>query len=389
MNSGKTVFAQILEHVPRYQFDKSVKRYRGHYRHHRFSCYDQYLCLAFAQLTYRESLRDIETCLNSQHEKLYHIGFRGAISRSTLADANERRDYRIFQDFGYHLIKIAQRLYQGEELAINLKEALYALDSTTIDLCLALFPWATFRKTKSAIKIHTLLNLRGAIPTFISLTPASVHDVQILDMLPLQRESVLTMDRGYVDFQRLYLIHTFPAFFVIRAKDNLRYRRLSSQPVVKVGGLRSDQRIVLKNKKSHEAYPEVLRRVSFVDLERKMRLVFLTNLFTVPAQTVADIYKQRWQVELFFKWIKQHLRIKNFYGTSPNAVKTQIWVAISVYLLIAILKKRLQLPVSLHTLLQIIEINLFEKKSIIQLVRESTKQFPDQPQPNHLNLCDS
>ena len=252
-----------------------------------------------------------------------------------------------------------------------------------------MFPWATFRKTKSAIKIHTLLNLRGAIPTFISLTPASVHDVQILDILPLQKESVLTMDRGYVDFQRLYLMHSFPAFFVIRAKDNLKFQRLSSQPVDKTGGLRSDQRIVLKNKKSREAYPEAMRRISFIDLERKKRLVFLTNLFTVPAQTVADIYKKRWQVELFFKWIKQHLRIKTFYGTSPNAVKTQIWVAISVYLLVAILKKRFQLPVSLHTFLQIIEVNMFEKKSIIQIVKESAKQFPDQHQSNQLNLFDS
>ena len=389
MNSGKTVFAQILEHVPRYEFDKAVQRYRGHYRLHRFSCYDQFLCLAFAQLTYRESLRDIETCLNSQHDKLYHIGFRGAVSRSTLADANERRDYRIFQDFGYHLIQLAQRLYQSEELAIQLEEALYALDSTTIDLCLALFPWATFRKTKAAIKIHTLLNLRGAIPTFINLTPATVHDVQVLDILPLPKEAILTMDRGYIDFRRLYVIHLLPAFFVIRAKDNLKYHRLSSQAVDKTGGLRSDQRIVLKIKKSCKAYPEALRRVSFVDLERKKRLIFLTNLFTVSAQTVADIYKQRWQVELFFKWIKQHLRIKNFYGTSPNAVKTQIWVAISVYLLVAILKKRLQLPGSLHTLLQIIEINFFEKKPIIQLVNESLKQFPEPLPSNQLNLFDS
>ena len=274
MNSGKTVFAQIVEHVPRYEFDKSVNRYQGHYRHHRYSCYDQFLCLAFAQLTHRESLRDIETCLNSHHEKLYHIGFRSSISRSTLADANERRDYRIFQDFGYHLIQIAQRLYQGEELAINLKETLYALDSTTIDLCLSMFPWATFRKTKSAIKIHTLLNLRGAIPTFISLTPASVHDVQILDILPLQKKSILTMDRGYVDFQRLYLIHSFPAFFVLRAKDNLKFQRLSSEPVDKTGGLRSDQRIVLKNKKSRQAYPEAMRRISFIsDFRRALTVI--------------------------------------------------------------------------------------------------------------------
>ena len=371
MNSGKTVFAQILEHVPRYEFDKSVKRYRGQYRHRRFSCYDQFLCLAFAQLTYRESLRDIETCLNSHHEKLYHIGFRSPVSRSTLADANERRDYRIFQDFGYHLIQIALRLYQGEELAIDLKEALYALDSTTIDLCLSLFPWATFRKTKSAIKIHTLLNLRGAIPTFISLTPASVHDVQILDVLPLQKKSVLAMDRGYVDFQRLYRIHSFPAFFVTRAKDNLRYRRLSSQPLDKTNGLRSDQRIVLKNKKSREAYPEAIRRVSFIDLERKKRLVFLTNLFTLSAQTVADIYKQRWQVELFFKWIKQHLRIKAFYGTSENAVKTQIWIAVSIYALVAIVKKRLRLDQSLYTILQILSLTLFERIPLYQAVTNS------------------
>ena len=389
MNAGKTVFAQILEHLPRYEFDKFVEKYEGDHRVRRFPCYDQFLCLAYAQLTYRESLRDIETCLNSHHEKLYHIGFRGQISRSTMARAGEKRDYQIYQDFAYHLISITRKLYQNEDLAIDLDYSLYAFDSTTIDLCLSLFPWAHFRKTKAAIKMHTLLDLRGSIPTFISLTTGKVHDVNVLDILPLEKDSVIAIDRGYIDFSRLYALNLFPAFFVIRAKSNFRCRRLNSQKVDKTLGLRSDQRIVLTTKKSRAAYPETLRRVSYVDLDTNKRFVYLTNIFTVSAITVADIYKQRWQVELFFRWIKQHLRIKTFYGTSPNAVKTQIWIAISIYLLVAILKKRLDLPGSLHTILQILEVNIFEKKPIIQIVKDAYKQEPEPSLCNQLNLFNS
>ena len=389
MNAGKTVFAQILEYLPRYEFDKFVEKYEGDHRVRRFPCYDQFLCLAYAQLTYRESLRDIETCLNSHHEKLYHIGFRGQISRSTMARAGEKRDCQIYQDFAYHLISITRKLYQNEDLAIDLDYSLYAFDSTTIDLCLSLFPWALFRKTKAAIKMHTLLDLRGSIPTFISLTTGKVHDVNVLDILPLEKDSVIAIDRGYIDFSRLYALNLFPAFFVIRAKSNFRCRRLNSQKVDKTLGLRSDQRIVLTTKKSRAAYPETLRRVSYVDLDTKKRFVYLTNIFTVSAITVADIYKQRWQVELFFRWIKQHLRIKTFYGTSPNAVKTQIWIAISIYLLVAILKKRLDLPGSLHTILQILEVNIFEKKPIIQIVKDAYKQEPEPSLCNQLNLFNS
>ena len=389
MNAGKTVFAQILEHLPRYEFDKFVKEYNGNHRIRSFPCYDQFLCLAYAQLTYRESLRDIETCLNSHHEKLYHIGFRGQISRSTMARAGEKRDCQIYQNFAYHLISIARKLYQNEELAIDLAYSLYAFDSTTIDLCLSLFPWAHFRKTKAALKMHTLLDLRGSIPTFISLTTGKVHDVNVLDILPLEKDAVITIDRGYTDFSRLYALNLFPAFFVIRAKSNFRCHRLNSQKVDKTLGLRSDQRIVLSTKKSRAAYPDTLRRVSYVDLDTKKRFVYLTNIFTVSAITVADIYKQRWQVELFFRWIKQHLRIKTFYGTSPNAVKTQIWIAISIYLLVAILKKRLDLPGSLHTILQILEVNIFEKKPIIQIVKDAYKQEPEPILCNQLNLFNS
>ena len=389
MNIGKTVFAQVLEHLPLYEFKKYVKKYKGNCRVRKFSCYDQFLCLAFAQITYRESLRDIETCLNSHHEKLYHIGFRGKISKSTLADANETRDYRIYLDFAYHLISIAKKLYQNEEMAIDLDYSLYAFDSTTIDLCLSLFPWAQFRKTKAAIKMHTFLDLRGSIPTFISLTTGKVHDVNVLDILPLEKDAVIAMDRGYVDYSRLYAMNLFPAFFVIRAKSNLRFRRLCSREVDKTLGLRSDQTIVLTGKKSRNAYPEALRRVSYMDLEKNKRYVYLTNIFTVSAKTVADIYKQRWQVELFFRWIKQHLRIKTFYGTSPNAVKTQIWIAISTYLLVAIMKKRLDLPGSLHTILQILEVNIFNKRSFIQIVKDAHKQESEPAPCNQLNLFNS
>jgi transposase len=389
MNVGKTVFAQILEQLPRYEFNKLVKKYNGNHRIRKFPCYDQFLCLAFAQLTYRESLRDIATCLNSHHKKLYHIGFRGQVSKSTMADANEIRDYRIYQDFAYHLISLARNLYQNEELAVDLDYSLYAFDSTTIDLCLSLFPWAHFRKTKAAIKMHTLLDLRGSIPTFISLTPGNVHDVQVLDSIPLEKDSVIAMDRGYIDFARLYTVNRFPAFFVIRAKSNLRFTRLFSQEVDKTLGLRADQRIILKGKKSRDAYPDTLRRVSYVDRDTSKHFVFLTNIFTVPAKTIADIYKQRWQVELFFRWIKQHLRIKTFYGTSPNAVKIQVWTAVSIYLLVAIMKKKLQLPGSLHTILQILEVNIFEKRSIIQIVKDAYKQEQQPAVCNQLSLFNS
>ena len=389
MNAGKTVFAQLLAHLPRHEFRRTVARHRGNYRVRSFSCWDQFIAMAFAQLSGRESLRDIEACLSSHREKLYHVGMRGKISRSTLAEANERRDFRIYEKVGYSLIRTARKLYQTEELAVELDRSLYALDSTTIDLCLSLFPWATFRKTKAAVKMHTLLDLRGSIPTFVGLTSGAVHDVNFLDVVPLEEESVVTMDRGYLDFERLYAVHRLPAFFVIRAKRNLRFRRLSSSPVDKTCGVRVDQIIALMGTRSRKDYPESLRRVAFYDMKNHRRLVFLTNLFTVSPKTVADIYKQRWQVELFFKWIKGHLRIKSFYGTSANAVKIQIWVAIIVYLLVAIAKKRLKLQPSLHTLLQIVEVNLFEKVDIIQLVTKALRQEIMTETANQLNLFGS
>lgn len=389
MNTGKTVFTQLMEHFSPYEFDKCVACYRGNHRVHRFSCLDQFLCMAFAQLTGRESLRDIETCLNSHREKLYHMGFRSAVSRSTLADANERRDFLIFQDFAHGLIAIARKLYQEDRFALELKHTVYALDSTTIDLCLSLFPWAHFRKTKAAVKIHTLLDLRGSIPTFICVTTGKVHDVNLLDVVPLESDSIVTMDRAYVDYQRLYTVHRIPAYFVVRGKRNLRYRRISSRPVDKSSGVRADQTIALTVKKSRKAYPETLRRVSYFDAETNKRFVFLTNHFGIPAKTVADIYHQRWLVELFFRWIKQHLRIKAFYGTSPNAVKTQIWIAISIYLLVAIVKKQLGLPASLHTILQILETNIFEKRPIFQIVGEALKQETDSHSSKQLNLFES
>ena len=389
MNTGKTIFAQLLAHLPRHEFRRAVARHRGNYRVRSFSCWDQFIAMAFAQLSGRESLRDIEACLSSHREKLYHVGMRGKISRSTLAEANERRDFRIYEKVGYSLIRTARKLYQAEELAVELDRSLYALDSTTIDLCLSLFPWATFRKTKAAVKMHTLLDLRGSIPTFVGLTSGAVHDVNFLDVVPLEEESVVTMDRGYLDFERLYAVHRLPAFFVIRAKRNLRFRRLSSSPVDKTCGVRVDQIIALMGTRSRKDYPESLRRVAFYDMKNHRRLVFLTNLFTVSPKTVADIYKQRWQVELFFKWIKGHLRIKSFYGTSANAVKIQVWVAIIVYLLVAIAKKRLKLQPSLHTLLQIVEVNLFEKIDIIQLVIKALRQEIMAETANQLNLFGS
>ena len=386
MNTGQTVFRQLLQYLPRHEFNVCARRYRGEYWVKSFTSFDQFLCLGYAQMSGREGLRDIETCLNSHREKLYHIGFRGAVSRTTLADANERRDWRIFQDFGQVLIGIAQELYKGDPLAIELKQPLFAFDSTTIDLCLTLFPWAEFRKTKAAVKMHTLIDLRGSIPTFVAITTGKVSDVKMLDKMPVQEDAIYTMDRGYVDYARLYSVHKQGAFFVIRAKDNLKFKRLYSSPKDKEAGIRADQVITLVTKKSKKGYPERLRRVSYVDKERNKRLVFLTNNFEIPAKTVADVYKQRWQVELFFKWIKQHLRFKSFYGTSENAVKSQIWVGLCMYLLVAIAKKRLGIPCSLYTFLQILEVNLFEKKPISSLVAEALKQKTNTPYDNQLNL---
>jgi hypothetical protein len=386
MNAGQTVFRQLLQFLPRHEFNLCVRRYRGEYRARSFSAFDQFLCLAYAQLSGRESLRDIETCLNSHREKLYHVGFRGAVARSTLADANERRDWRIFQDFGQVLIGMAQQMYRDEPLAIELQQPLYAFDSTTIDLCLSLFPWAEFRTTKAAVKMHTLIDLRGIIPTFVAVTTGKVHDVKMLDEMPVTEDAIYTMDRGYVDFARLYAIHRQGAFFVVRAKDNLRCQRLYSSPKDKEAGVRADQVIALITQKSKKGYPEKLRRVSYVDKERNTRLVFLTNNFEIVATTVAAIYKQRWQVELFFKWIKQHLRIKAFYGTSINAVKSQIWVALCMYLLVAIAKRQLGIQCTLYTFLQILEVNLFEKKPISSLVSEALKRIRDPQEFNQLNL---
>ena len=386
MQSGKTVFKQLLQFLPRYEFNLCVSRYQGEHRVKKFSTYDQFLCLGYAQMAGRESLRDIETCLNSHQEKLYHIGFRGDVSRTTLADANERRDWRIFQDFGHVLIRMAQKEYQSDSIAVELTQPLYAFDSTTIDLCLSMFPWADFRKTKAAVKMHTLIDLRGPIPTWVAITTGKVHDVKMLDHLPVEKDAFYAMDRGYVDFARLYAFHQQGAFFVVRAKDNLKCKRLYSNPKDKETGVRADQIITLVTQKSKKGYPERLRRVSFVDKERNKRLVFLTNNFEIPAETVAAVYKQRWQVELFFKWIKQHLRIKSFIGTSVNAVKSQIWVALCIYLLVAITKKKLGIQCSLYTFLQILEVNLFEKKPISSLVAEALKRNSDPVTSNQLYL---
>jgi len=366
MFSGRTVFSQLLDFLPRHEFDKCVRRYRGNHRARKFSCYDQFLCLAFAQLTYRESLRDIETCLRAMQSKLYHAGIRGRISRSTLADANETRSWRIYADFAEVLIGIARQLYANDNFALELDQTVYALDASTIDLCLSLFPWAKFRKHKAAIKLHTLLDLRGSIPTLVIITPGRVHDVNILDQLCFEPSAIYIMDRGYVDFARLYRIHRSSAFFVTRAKKNFDYRRLYSNAVDRSSGLQCDHTISLHGFYARRDYPETLRRIRYLDPETNKRLVFLTNNFNLPALTITKLYRCRWQVELFFKWIKQHLRIKAFYGTSENAVKTQIWIAISVYVLVAIVKRRLKLERSLYTILQILSVTLFEKSPILQ-----------------------
>jgi len=388
MNTGRTVFSQIMDFLPLRDLRKCIKRYRGNYKVQKFSCMDQFLCMAFAQLTYCESLRDIEACLRAMQSKLYHMGIRSRVSKSTLADANENRDWRIYADFAQVLIHIARGLYAKEEFGIELDQTVYALDSTTIDLCLSLFPWAKFRKHKAGIKLHTLLDLRGNIPTFIRITEALIHDVNILDDIIPEAGAFYIMDRGYVDFARLYIFHQCLAFFVTRAKGNFQFRRLYSHPIDKSTGLRCDQTIVLTGFYSSKDYPERLRRIRYVDKETEQNLVFITNCFTLPAITIAQLYRCRWQVELFFKWIKQHLRIKAFFGTTENAVKTQIWIAISVYVLVAIIRKQLNLDLNLYTILQILSVTLFEKVSILQVLMEAGYKTDNTDFCNQLMLFD-
>ena len=370
MSKGQTVFSQIMDFLPVYEFRKCVKRYNGDYRVKNFTCWNQFLSLAFAQLTYRESLRDIESCLNSMSRRLYHMGFRGKISKSTLADANEKRPWQIYADFAQVMINRARILYQDDPLAVELEETIYALDSTVIDLCLSLFPWAHFRKAKGAVKMHTLLDLRGNIPTFIAITEGKVHDVNILDVLEPEQGAFYIMDRGYIDFARLFSFTEKGASFVIRAKDNLRFRRLYSRKVDKQCGLRCDQTIVLTGLHSKDDYPQQLRRIRYYDAINGKYMTFLTNNFNVEAFTITELYKSRWQIELFFKWIKQHLRIKVFYGTSMNAVKTQIWVAITVYVLVAIIKRKLKVDASLYTILQIFSVTAFEQIPIEHILKD-------------------
>jgi hypothetical protein len=367
MNQGKIVFSQLMDFLPWYTFTCAVRRYRGDYRVRSFSCRDQLLCMMFGQLSFRDSLRDIVICLQSQQHKLYHMGIRGPVKRSTLADANEKRDWRIYAELAMTLIAEARPLYQEDEFHIQLDQMIYALDSTTIDLALSLFPWATFRKTKAAIKLHTLLDLRGSLPVFLNMTEGNVHDVTILDTLPIEPGAIYVMDRGYIDFDRLYRIHCQKATFVIRAKSNLQFRRQYSHSIDKTTGLRCDQTIRLTGFYVAKDYPDSLRRVKYYDHAARRWFVFLSNNFDLDALAIAQLYKQRWQIELFFKWIKQHLKIKRFYGTSKNAVKTQIWIAICAYVLVAIVKKRLQLDISLYNMLQILSVNPFEKIPLYQL----------------------
>jgi len=384
VNQGKTVFSQIMDFLPMAKFRRCVERYNGNYRVRSFTCFDQFLCMAFAQLTYRESLRDIECCLRSLKEKLYHMGIRGKISRSTLADANENRDWRIYCDFAQILIDQARQLYANDDFGLQLQETVYALDATIVDLCLSVFPWARFRKTKGGIKLHTLLDLKGSIPSFIAITEAGIHEINILDDLIPEAGAIYIMDRGYLDFDRLYVLHQCAAYFVVRAKVNTQLNRLYSMPVDKSCGLRCDQIVVPTGFYPRKNYPEKLRRIVFVDTDKDNRLNLLTNQMTLPALTIAQLYRCRWQVELFFKWIKQHLRIKAFYGTSENAVKTQIWIAISVYVLVAIIKKQMKLDLSLYTILQIFSITLFEKTPILQVLTET--DYKNKITSSHIQL---
>jgi Transposase DDE domain/Domain of unknown function (DUF4372) len=388
MPVGRTVFAQVMEHFPAYEFQKCVTRYDGDFRKRRFSCLDQFLCLGFAQLTYRESLRDIEACLRSVQGKLYHMDFRGRISRSTLADANESIDWRIYADFAQVMIATARPMYADESLGFDLDGTVYALDSTTIDLCLSVFPWARFQSTKGAVKMHTLLDLRGSIPTFVEVSDGKRHDVNILDQILPEAGSFYVIDRGYLDFERFYAVHRCGAFFVTRTKAGVLLRRRYSRAVDKTTGLRSDHTVMLTSAASRKNYPDPLRRVRFYDLEQRRWLIFLTNNFDLPALTIAHLYKSRWKVELFFKWIKQHLRIKAFYGHSENAVKTQIWIAIAIYVLGAILKKRLALDGTLYQILQVLSVTLFEKTPILRAFDQGNSQENSTPFFKQLNLLD-
>jgi hypothetical protein len=378
MNRGKLVFAQLMQHLPLTTFRRCVIRYRGEFKVKSFSCLDQFLCMAFAQLTYRESLRDIEVCLRAQSSKLYHLGIRSVVARNTLANANAVRDWRIYADFAQSLIGIARRLYAQEPFGVDLRETVYALDATTIDLCLSVFPWAVFRSAKAAIKLHTLLDLRGNIPTFIHISDGKVHEVNILDQLLPEPGAFYIMDRGFLDFERLYRFHEAGSFFVTRGKSNLKVQRRYSHPVDRTTGLICDQSVVLTGFYSHQGFEAPLRRIRFKDPETAKTLIFLTNNFVLPAFTITELYRSRWQVELFFKWIKQHLRIKAFFGTSENAVKSQIWIAVSAYVLVAIVKKRLHLPASLYEILQILSLTMFEKISLDQLLEQT---IHDQIQP--------
>ena len=387
MYSGRLVFSQLIDFMPMHQFRRCVDKYKGNHHAKGFSCLDQFLCMAFAQLSYRESLRGIESCLRAMKNKIYHIGIRGRISKSTLAYANENRDWRIYADFAQILISIARDLYADDDFGVELDETVYALDASTIDLCLSLFPWARFRKLKGAVKLHTLLDLRGNIPSFISITDGKVHDVNILDELLPEPGSIYIMDRGYLDFERLFLLHQCLAFFIIRPKSNTQFRRLYSHEIDKTTGLRCDQTIVLTGYYAKRDYPDQMRRVKFFDQEKGRSFNFLSNNFILPALIIAELYKCRWQVELFFKWIKQHLKIKAFYGTSENAVKTQIWIAISVYVLVAIVKKRMKLDdLSLYTILQILSITLFEKEPLFQVLTMSDYTNIASPNANQLKL---
>jgi len=386
MNYGKTIFSQTMDFLPTYEFRQCIERYHGSYKIKSFSCWDQFLCLAFAQLTYRESLRDIQACLRSSQMKLYHMGIRGKVSRNTLANANQVRDWRIYADFAHVVIAQARSLYAHDDFGFELEQAAYAFDATTIDLCLSLFPWAKFRQRKGAIKLHTLLDLRGSIPTLIYITQGKTHEVNLLDDLLVEPGAIYIFDRGYLDFSRLYKIHQCGAFFIIRAKSNFRFRRIYSQVVDKTEGVQADQIIKLRGFYARKDYPERLRRIRYLDPEKKKRLIFLTNNFLLPAFVIAKLFRCRWKIELFFKWIKQHLRIKAFYGTSENAVKTQIWIAITVYVLVAILKKRLNLDVSLYTMLQILSVSLFEKTTLFQLFSQAQQQKTEDESSNQLEL---
>lgn len=370
MYTGKLVFSQVMEHLPLHVFHQCVDRYNGNFKVKEFSCLDHYLCMAFAQLTYRESLRDIESCLRAQKSKLYHMGIRSTVSRNNLANANKVRDWRIYADLACSLIKTARKLYVNDSFGLELENTVYALDATTIDLCLSMFPWANFRKTKGAIKLHTLLDLRGSIPTFIHISDGKLHEVNTLDILPLEAGAFYVMDRGYLDFGRLFAISQASAFFVIRAKTNLKCRRVYSHPVDRTTGLLCDQSVLLTGFYQAKDYPDKLRRVKYHDADTNRTFVYLTNNFSLPAMTIADLYRCRWQVELFFRWIKQNLRIKAFYGTSENAVKAQIWIAVSVYVLVAIMKKRLKIEASLYTILQVLSVTIFDRMPLLQALTD-------------------